>query len=189
MREPRTWLLGGLLCAVAAGSWWLKQQYAPEQEAKPRPPHTADYWVSGLTARTMDAAGQPRQILSADTLHHYPDDDSTELLKPRLLVLDPRRPPWQVSSQTGWVSPDGEVVLLRGAVHIDREAGENLLPVRIVTRDLRVQPKNEYAETDQAVVAESGPHRVESTGLQAWLRAPVRIKFLADVKGHYEVKP
>jgi lipopolysaccharide export system protein LptC len=189
MRERRAWVLGLLLLILAAGSWWLKQHTAPAPQAQPRPAHSADYWVKDLIARTMDEQGQPRQILKAATLHHYPDDDSTELQSPELLALDPQRPPWRVRSETGWVSPDGELVLLRGLVHIDREATADLQAVKIKTRDLRVQPKNEYAETEQPVFAESGAHKVQSVGLQAWLRAPVRIKLLSDVRGHYEAPP
>ena len=61
--------------------------------------------------------------------------------------------------------------------------------MNVVTRDLRVQPKHSYAETDQPVKVQSGPHRVEAVGLQAWLRPPVRIKLLGHVRGHYEVTP
>ena len=80
-------------------------------------------------------------------------------------------------------------MLLLGEVQIDREEAEDVRPVHLVTRDLRVQPKDEYAETDQPVRAESGASWVESTGLQAWLREPVRIKLLADVRGYYEANP
>jgi lipopolysaccharide export system protein LptC len=110
-------------------------------------------------------------------------------MAPELLVFEGDLPPWRIRSERGWVSPDGELVLLLGEVHIDREEGPTTQPVHLVTRDLRVQPKDEYAETDQPVRSESGPHWVESRGLQAWLRAPVRIKLLAEVRAYYQVRP
>jgi lipopolysaccharide export system protein LptC len=180
---------GLLLVVVAAGSWWLKESLEEPHERRPRPPHTPDYWLQDLSARTTDETGQVRRHLEAESLRHYPDDDSTELTAPELVLFEPSRPPWRIRSAEGWVSPDGELVLLRGDVRIDREAAEGVPPVHLETRDLRVQPKAEYAETDAPVTARSGPHRVEAVGLRAWLGPPVRIKLLADVRGHYQVKP
>ncbi len=180
-------IIGLLLSLLAGGSWWLYRSIDEEPERQARPPHTPDYWVEGLTARSMDMEGRPQRILQARTVQHYPDDGSTELTQPRLQLLEPGRPPWRISSEQGWVAPDGGLVLLQGEVEIRREASPGRYPVHLVTRDLRVQPKDEYAETEHPVRVISGPHRVRSTGLQAWLRAPVRIKLLADVRAHYEV--
>ena len=183
----RLWTLGAFLLALAAGSWWLRQG---EEDTTPRqahPAHTPDYWIDGLSARTMDAQGRPRRLLQAESMRHFPDDDSTELTRPELTLLEAEGPPWRIRSELGWVSPDGELVLLQGEVHIERSGDGEARPLHLVTRDLRVQPKDEYAETEQAVRIDSGPHWLESNGLQAWLREPVRIKLLADVRGHYDV--
>ena len=130
-----------------------------------------------------------RWFTGIDVMRHFPDDESTELTRPQMLLLAPGKPPWRVRSETGWISSGGALILLQGEVHIEREAGEGVRPLHLVTRDLRVQPKDEYAETDQPVRVESGANRVESIGLQAWLREPVRIKLLADVRGYYEANP
>ena len=137
----------------------------------------------------MDPQGRPRRQLSAASMRHFPDDESTELTRPEMWLLAPGKPPWQVRAEKGWVSSDGALILLQGEVHIDREEGEDVRPLHLVTRDLRVQPKDEYAETDSPVQMESGAHWLESIGLQAWLREPVRIKLLADVRGYYEANP
>jgi len=186
--RPGALLLGTFL-ALALGSWWLRQGVEEQAERRPNPPHTPDFWVERLSARTMDAAGRPRRIVKADSMRHFPDDDSTELTRPQIDFLGPRQPPWQIRAQTGWVAPDGKLVLLQGAVTLDRAAASGVLPVHLETRELRVQPKDEYAETEQPVRVVSGPHQVQSRGLQAWLKEPVRIKLLADVRGHYEVSP
>lgn len=184
-----TAIFGVVLLALAAGSWWLAQGLEEERELRPRPPHSPDYWIEGLTALTMDLQGRPRRRLSATAVRHFPDDESTELTGPEMLLLAPGKPPWRVRAERGWVSSDGALILLQGEVHIDREEGEGVRPLHLVTRDLRVRPKDEYAETDSPVRVRSGASRVESTGLQAWLREPVRIKLLADVRGHYQANP
>jgi lipopolysaccharide export system protein LptC len=181
-------LLGACLI-LALVSWWLRQGEEAPEGRHPSPPHTPDYWVERLYARTMDTQGRPRRVIRAATMRHYPDDDSTELTRPEIDFLEPGRPPWQVRSDRGWVSPDGELVLLQGAVTIDRAGSRGVLPVHLETRDLRVRLKEEYAQTEASVHVVSGRHRVRAKGLQAWLKPPVRIKLLADVRGHYEVSP
>ena len=71
---------------------------------------------------------------------------------------------------------------------IDREAGEDARPLHVVTRELRVHPKENYAETDQPLVAHSLGDRVTSVGLQAWFNEPIRLKFLSRVRGYHEIK-
>jgi lipopolysaccharide export system protein LptC len=188
-QDLRTKVVGAVLIALALGAWLLNRSTDDAAGPYPRPAHTPDYWVEALKARTTGPDGQPRRILHAESLRHYPDDNSTELTAPELRLLEPGRPPWRVRSQQGWVSPDGKLILLLGEVHIDRDAAPGVDPIHLVTRDLRVQPDDEYAETDRPVRADSGPHRVSAVGMQAWLRKPVRIKLLADVRGHYEVEP
>ena len=58
-------------------------------------------------------------------------------------------------------------------------------PMRMHTRDLRVQPRQDYAETDEKVRVDSDVDWLEAVGMQAWLRPPSRIKFLSQVKGHH----
>jgi len=182
-------IFAAVLLVLAGGSWWLTQDLEEEPERRPRPPHTPDFWIEELSALTMDKQGQPRRRLNAAVMRHFPDDESTELEQPEIELLAPGKPPWLVRSEQGWVSADGDLVLLQGKVFIDREGDEEVRPVHLETRDLRVQPDDEYAETDNPVQIVSGSSRVESTGLQAWLREPMRIKLLADVRGHYENEP
>lgn len=188
-RDRRSLLVTGLLILLAAATWWLKEGAEPEVRFEHRPAHTPDYWVDRLSARTTDETGRNRRILSAESMRHYPDDDSTELTSPELLLLEPGKPHWRIRAESGWVSPDGELILLQGEVTVDRDAAEGIDPMHLTTRDLRIQPDDEYAETEQPVRGESGPNWVESRGMQVWLRQPVRIKLLAEVRARYEVNP
>ncbi len=185
MRHPL--FLWSLLLVLAGISWWLAERESPRraQEIVHEGPRAVDYYLRDLQATTMTPAGLPARTLAAAELRHYPDDDTTELLKPRLTVHQREGPPWQVNAKTGWVSADGSLVLLNGPVHIERAAGPANRPLQIDTRNLRVQPRQDYAETDERVRVRSLKDRIDATGMQAWLRRPARIKLLADVKGYY----
>lgn len=91
-------------------------------------------------------------------------------------------------SETGWVSGDKALVLLQGKVNIDRPAATGIRPIHIITRDLRVQPNNNYAETDADAYTKSRNDWIESTGMQIWFARPIRVKLLANVRGRYEIE-
>ncbi len=146
-----------------------------------------EYFVQGLTLTSLDKAGAPRQVLRAQRLVHYDDDGATELEQPRLTVYDREKPPWQISSVEGWVSANGDLVLLEGDVTIARQEGPENRPLRIVTQNLRLRPDDDYAETDQFVQVFSHNDWLESEGAKVWFAQPVRIKFLSKVRGRYEV--
>ena len=57
-----------------------------------------------------------------------------------------------------------------------------------VTDQLRVKPKESYAETDRHVKVTSQLDWLESDGMRIWFEDPIRIKFLSRVKARYEVK-
>jgi len=186
MRFPR--VIAFILLLVAGTSWWLASQ-PPPQAPTAAPTESSlrevDYTVVGLNSTTMAATGLPARTLQARELRHFPADDTTELDQPVLTVHQAQGPPWLIESDTGWVSADGTLVLLNGEVHITREAGMDNRPIRLDTHNVRVQPYQDYAETDEPVRVRSGKDRVDAVGMQAWLRSPARIKLLADVKGHH----
>lgn len=150
--------------------------------------HTPDYYVDDFTVSEMGPDGKPKRKLTAEKMLHYPDDDSTELTRPYMVLYEDDTPPWNIRSETGWVSGDGKLILLIGEVYIDRVAAPGVRPLQIKTRDLRVRPEENYAETDNHVRIRSENSEQTSVGMQAWLNKPVRMKFLSNVRGRYEIK-
>lgn len=177
-----------LLAAVF--SWRMVEQEEPASPAThPSGPRQIDYYVTGLDVTRMTLTGKPAHRLRAKNLHHYTDDETTELQDPHLTVFQDDAPPWEVDSERAWVSPDGSLVLLSGEVLIEREGDANNRPMRILTRELRVQPEQDYAETDEKVRVESESDWLVAVGMQAWLRAPNRLKFLSQVNGYHVPVP
>lgn len=181
-------LILGLFLALALGTWWLSQQIGDEPEARPPTSHIPDYWIERISARIMDAQGRLRRVIGTDKLQHFPDTDKSNLLNPKLDFLSPDAPPWQVRAISGWIEPNGETLMLQGLVTVTQDAAPGKLPVRLETQDLKIRPKEQYAETNQLVRITSGLSNVQSQGMQIWLKEPIRIKLLAAVRAHYEVK-
>ena len=185
--DRKIFVIGGILTAMVTGSSWLA--YKADSDIQYRPDgHSPDYYLETFTALTHGKDGRPDKRLTADLMLHFPDDDTTELKQPRMTLYAGESPPWMVRAEEGWVSGDGEQILLRGRVYIDREGAEGVDPAHIVTRDLSIRPQEDYAETGEDTFLQSGSSWIESTGMQVWFTQPARVKLLADVRGRYEIR-
>ncbi|MES9958326.1 MAG: LPS export ABC transporter periplasmic protein LptC [Sedimenticola sp.] len=184
--DSKNLIIGGALVVLTGVSWWIAERSTLMDDLAEEETHTPDYYLEGMTTVQMDLDGVPEQELWAERMVHYPDDDSTELVRPRLKLYDSEKPPWRLSASSGWVSGDGDLVLLNGKVKIDRSAAPNVKPIHIVTRDLRIQQEQNYAETDAEISIRTDTDRMEGRGMQAWFNEPVRLKLLANVRGRYE---
>lgn len=174
------------LTGLAALSVWLLRTVQSQREpvAASRS-HTPDYFIENFTASAMDERGKLRDRLRAQVMFHYPDDDSSELTRPHVEIYRQDAPPWRIDSDKGWVSAKGESVLLQGEVFINRDAASKRGPVRIITRDVRIRPKDQYAETDQPVtILHAGAH-VDAVGMRAYFEQG-RVQLLSTVRGKYD---
>lgn len=187
LAEPGRWLgLGVLALAVILMLWWYGAQ-EEFTELESRAGRIPDYTVAGLHLVTMNELGRPSREMTAVEMRHYPQDDSTELERPQLIMRGQDRPLWTLDAQSGWLSADARLMLLKGEVKLVKEQPGATSPLVVDTRDVRVLPEDEYAETEQPVLARSGPDWLEAKGMQAWFKHPIRIKMLAHVRGRYDL--
>ena len=129
----RTWSVLLPFLLLLGATYWLDQQ------VQPLPPHTdenkrhaPDYIVNSLSATTLDEHGKPHYLMTAEKMVHYPDDDSTHMVKPQLISLYADRPPVYVSALRGEVSSAGDQVFLHDDVKVMR--AESSTPITSWTR-------------------------------------------------------
>jgi|TARA_R110002096_G_scaffold110035_11_gene240534 lipopolysaccharide export system protein LptC len=181
--------LGKLLLAlIAISSWWFAfVQETPVDDSATKPSHKIDYFLKDFDLLSMTMAGQPKQRLRAEYMQHFIDDDSTEMTAPKMTMFAPDKPDLNIYSETGYISSDGQLVLLNGAVKVKREALKNIAAMEIDTHNLRVQLANDFAETDEFVKIKSGNNIIKGNGLRAHFREPINIKILDNARGHHEI--
>ena len=82
-------LLGGL----AALTYWLDAQVqAPTGARSGAPRHEPDTYIEKFRAGALGTDGKPRQSISATRAQHYPDDQTSEFVDPKLHLTEPGRP-------------------------------------------------------------------------------------------------
>ncbi len=156
-----------LLLALTALTFWLR--YAselPEQRHDGKNRHDPDYIVSDAVLRKLDPTGQLRYTLRASDIRHYPDDDTTDMLKPNLVYLYVKKPTVTMSADQARASKDGERVDLSGNVHINRAASEKDAALDAYMPDLTVLPDDEKAFTKSPVLITQGKSWAKGVGMQ-----------------------
>ncbi len=145
----------------------------------------------------MDENGLPKAKLQAELMKHYPLDDSVELEVPVMQIYNEKHVmPWHVTGERGWLSGDGEKLLLYGKVYIWRnetpksegDGGELVKEIEMITTDLKILLKEEYAETPNFVMILRGQSKVTAIGMQVNFKNR-NLKLLKDVRGHYDNTP
>ena len=174
------------LIILSAVSGWMLDTFSPPAKKVEQPlRHDPDYYMDDFNAITMNVSGDPRYSLQAKRLNHYPDDDTTELNRPHLEIHQEDASLWKIDADRGWISSDGELILLLGGVHIHRSSSMDARTYSLNTEELRVRPDDEYAETDKHVTIKSGRDTTEAVGMRAYIKEG-KLQFLSKAQGRYE---
>ncbi|SDI49780.1 LPS export ABC transporter periplasmic protein LptC [Propionivibrio dicarboxylicus] len=156
-----------LLGALAALTFWLR--YAtelPEIRHDGKHRHDPDFIVSDATLRKIGPSGTLAYTLKAAEIHHYPDDGSSDLIKPDLVYLSAKGPTITTKADTAHASDDNERVDLYGNVRIERSATKKDPATVGTMAELTVFPNDEKAFTRSPVRITQGESWVTGTGLQ-----------------------
>lgn len=183
------WFPVGLVFLLALLTFWLDRMVQPAGSKKDGGGrHDPDYWVENFTATRMGTDGVPRHVLTAAKMTHYPDNDSTDLVRPRLTDVPLNMPPIHSQAQAGKVSSNGEQVWLTGEVKVIREAGNGQSELTVTTDYLHVIPDKSFVQTDRKIVMHNASTDVSAVGMELDGKAHV-IKFLSRVKGQHVNSP
>jgi len=170
------------LLLLAAGSAWILNMLTGTDTTKTgQIRQDPDYYMEDFTTRTMEQDGTLKNILSADYMAHYPDNDTTELRGPRLEVFSEDELPINIVADKGWVTEGNEVVLLTGNVTFWQDDRDGLRKIEIITSDVRILPEQEYAETDKPVKLITRRTTVNATGVRAYFDES-RVELLNNVQ-------
>ena len=150
--------------------------------------HEPDYYMEHMKRNTLDETGTLKNVLFADLATHYPDDDTTELESPRMEIYNGNLDPWYVIGETGWVSSGSEIIVLHGEVEIWRLNSQGQRDFEVLTSELRVLPKEQYAETAEPATIMSKTTVTNTIGMRANF-AHDRLEFLEEVKSRHEINP
>lgn len=176
-----------LLSLMALLTFWISHTVQPttaKVDGSSR--HDPDYIVNNFVTTQTDINGDLRYKLAAVEMKHYPDDDSTNLQRPRYTQFALDKPYTQVQGLRGYVSSNGEVVEVMDNVRVVRQAFEDKGEMTVDTDYLKIRPNDDIVETPSPVVIKQAPKTViYATGMYYDKRNQT-VTLLQKVKAHYE---
>ncbi len=187
MKLPATRLFPLLLMlALALLTFWLEQMVREDAGRHPSlQRHDPDYIVERLNLVRYGADGAVESTLAAAKMIHYPDDDSTELIAPRMVQTKPNEPRVTVTAQRGALSQDGEEVFLYDDVLLVRDAAAGAPESRMRTSFLHVVRARSLVRTDRDIVISEEGRVLSGRGMEYFNDS--RQVFLRDrVRGRFE---
>ena len=156
-----------LLGATVASTWLLYHLNLAPTSLNLAVANVPDYYMEDFTTLTMDENGDPDYKLYAIYMAHYPDNDTTEVLKPTMEFYRSGKPPLHVIADKGWLTSRNEVVLLSGNVAFTEQdtAGDPVLQIN--TESARLLINQNYAETDAYARIHTRRTSITGTGMRA----------------------
>lgn len=176
-----------LMLALALLTFYLERTAREEDSQPAARRHDPDYIVSNFTTTTYNRDGQPLSVLSAAKMLHYPDDDSTELLAPRVEQTKPHEPRITVTAERGELSGNGEEIFLYENVVLVREASSEQPAARMTTSFLHVVRDRSLVRTDREVTLVEDQRSLTGRGME-YNSESRQFNLHADVVGRFEPK-
>jgi lipopolysaccharide export system protein LptC len=174
-----------LMLALAGLTLWLELIVRDEegmQQSQRR--HDPDYIVDRLIHTRYNAQGAAESMLAAEKMLHYPDDDSTDLVAPRLVQTKANQPRVTVTADRATLSQDGEELFLYDNVLVVREASAEKSETRMRTSFLQIARAQSVLRTDRDVVITEADRVLSGRGMeynndsrQFYLRERVRGRY------------
>lgn len=177
-----------LMLSLAGLTFWLERTVREEEGAHPSMRrHDPDYIVDNLKHTRYNTLGAVESTLAAAKMLHYPDDDSTDLIAPRLVQTRPNEPRVTVTAERGSVSQDGEEVFLYDNVLLVRDGSAERAETRMRTSFLHLVRARSVVNTDRDVMITEGGRVLSGRGME--YHNDSQELYLRDrVRGQYEAK-
>lgn len=186
-----------VLGLIAGFSWWMKgmvEPSSPMRNGKTRP--GPDYYMENFVVTAMHNAtdntmnnnnGTAHYRLKAEHMDHYSDIHQTQFIKPQLTIYQEDVAPWTIDAERGVVWSRENEIFLAGTVVIRRLPTERNSAIELVTRDVYVDTRDHFAETDQPVVLRDRTGTTKAIGLRVNMKQQ-RLHLLSKVRGVYVVR-
>lgn len=149
-------------------------------------------YMKEVETREFDPQGKLHYQLTTPQITHYQmnpdmasDTDYTLIDQPNMALYDAEaKAPWLVTAAIGRSEGNGQLIRLLENVLIQQQTPTQGL-LQITTSELRIRPREQFAETDKAVKMRSAKGQIEAKGMDADL-AQSRLQLKSQVKAVYD---
>lgn len=148
--------------------------------------HDPDYIVHNFVSSQTDTQGNMKFVLAAIELKHFPDTDTSELIRPRFTQFGQNKPFTQMYGSRGYISPNAEVIELVDNVRMVRQATETKGELELQTDKMTIETDKEIASTQSEVNILQKPGTVVKAKGMIFDKNSNTIQLFNRVRAHYE---
>lgn len=174
-----------VLALLAALTFWLDHATRfddTKRDGKNR--HDPDFVIEKVVGRKYGPDGKLLEVLLADRMTHFPDNDTTEVVNPDMTYLR-NEPPLHLRSRFGILGKDAQVADLRDNVFGWRDAAADAPAMTFSSSQLTVYPDQEIARTDVPVKFTRGKSVMTGVGMDLDNKLQI-LSLHSQVKGSFE---
>jgi len=176
-----------LLLMLAGLTFWINKTVQPQRpkiDGSSR--HDADYIMSNFVTTQTDINGALRYKLAAVEMRHFPDNDSTDLIRPRFTQFAIDKAYTQLEGLRGHVSANGEQIELFDKVRVKRSASAEKGEMTVDTDYLQIFPEQELLRTKSPVIIRQSPKTIIYATGMIYDKQQRTVTLLHKVRAHYE---
>jgi lipopolysaccharide export system protein LptC len=145
------WLPLAILMLLATLSFWIERSVQVTANGSPATRTDPEGIMENFDALRTDPQGKPHYRLTARKLMHYSGSKLTELESPRFVQLDAEIGDVSAAARQASVSSDGNEVVLREGVVVERAARPGQSAMTLRTAQLLVYPERDLLRAPGAV--------------------------------------
>jgi lipopolysaccharide export system protein LptC len=180
-----------LLLAILAGATYYLAEMSdrgPGGSASRKITHEPDYFVERFAMTRLNSKGEPIFKMSAERLNHFPDDDTSEFVKPLLVSLDPNSPLLTLRSDRGRSTSEGVETHLYDNVLLTRAPIADNPELRIESDYVLLLSEEDIARTHRPVRVTFGDSFLTGVGME-FNNASRQLEVKSHVHGLWIVPP
>lgn len=153
----------------------------PEQNVQKK---VANSFFNNANIISFGETGLPKSKIIGDQIFHYPDEEDSEIIKPRITLFREKGLPVYITADHGWINKEGTRVFLKGHTIIKREKSLENRFSQLETPELTIWPNKNFAETEEAVKITTASTIATGVGMKAYLDTE-HYYLLNNVKGRH----
>jgi lipopolysaccharide export system protein LptC len=173
-----------LILATAFSAWSIIISHPGKLDFQ-NDPKQIDSYMEEVQATTYNKQGQPALKITTPKMVHYPENNTTYITTPRVVIYRQSPQPWFVDSDYAKATNGMDSILFWSNVNIHHLADPENPNTTLRTNTLTIFPNQQIAQTNEAVTFVQPNTTVHAVGMLANLDVGT-VKLLSQTQGEYD---